>query len=277
VVNSGVREMEDGAGLSCDTDQSYPSLASRLHLKLQQDLLACDVQLSLFIAASCSYRQDTTLRPFPPMCIFGGEKNVDFLLSVIKKLPSLSELKKSLQEGNAGLDLDVLKLLVWVLHGGNGLMLKKLRSSEVKSVMKLASTSKHSRPTFLFEISNNVSNRWIEETSRKKTTWAFHGSRLDNFHSILHFGLQQHRNKVSLFGEGIYLSEDLGVCLTYSSRGLGWCRSSLGNSLSCVALAQVVDHPTDVARQADMVEGSEGGSVPEKYLVVRNNELLHIR
>ena len=46
VVNSGVREMEDGAGLSCDTDQSYPSLASRLHLKLQQDLLACDVQVN---------------------------------------------------------------------------------------------------------------------------------------------------------------------------------------------------------------------------------------
>ncbi len=25
------------------------------------------------------------------------------------------------------------------------------------------------------------------------------------------------------------------------------------------------------------VEGSEGGQVPEKYIVVRNNDLLHIR
>ena len=90
----------------------------------RHDISLISLQLSLFIAASCSYRQDTTLRPFPPMCIFGGEKNVDFLLSVIKKLPSLSELKQSLQDGNAGLDLDVLKLLVWVLHGGNGLVLK---------------------------------------------------------------------------------------------------------------------------------------------------------
>ena len=87
--------------------------------------------------------------------------------------------------------------------------------------------------------------------------------------------------QVSLFGEGIYLSEDLGVCLTYSSRGVGWTRSQLGNSVSCLALAQVIDHPSVKLHTDDSergtVEGSEGGRVPDKYIVVRNNELLHIR
>ena len=80
----------------------------------------------------------------------------------------------------------------------------------------------------------------------KKTYWAFHGSRLDNFYSILNYGLQQHLNKTGLFGEGIYLCEDLGVCLTYSSQGLGWIKSRLGQRLSCVAVAQV-KHNTKLA------------------------------
>ena len=87
--------------------------------------------------------------------------------------------------------------------------------------------------------------------------------------------------KVSLFGEGIYLSEDLGVCLAYSSRGVGWARSMLGNSVSCLALAQVLDHPsvklhTD-DRERGAVEWSEGGRVPDKYIVVRNNEIWKYR
>ena len=34
-------------------------------------------------------------------------------------------------------------------------------------------------------------------------------------------------------------------------------------------------HSEDPSR--GRVEGSEGGQVPEKYIVVRNNDLLHIR
>ena len=98
---------------------------------------------------------------------------------------------------------------------------------------------------------------------------------------ILYLNMSIQLVQVSLFGEGIYLSEDLGVCLTYSSRGVGWTRSQLGNSVSCLALAQVIDHPSVKLHTDDSergtVEGSEGGRVPDKYIVVRNNELLHIR
>ena len=55
----------------------------------------------------------------------------------------------------------------------------------------------------------------------------------------LHFLFLFDRAKNSLFGEGIYLSPELGVCLTYSSRGLGWQASQLGSCLACVCLAQV--------------------------------------
>lgn len=35
--------------------------------KLNDDLASADLQLSLMVAALCSYRHDTILRPFPPM------------------------------------------------------------------------------------------------------------------------------------------------------------------------------------------------------------------
>lgn len=142
--------------------------------------------------------------------------------------------------------------------------------------------SRHPKPDYVLEVTNASTARWQERLGDLPCLWAFHGSRLDNFHSILHFGLQQHRTKVSLFGEGIYLARDLGVCLTYSVRGCGWDRSVLGEAVSAVALAQVRDHPTQVKLHSSdeargEVEGSEGGRVPDMYVVVRNNELLQIK
>merc|ERR1719206_1677145 len=185
-----------------------------------------------------------------------------------------------LEEGKM-LDVKVLKLLLWVLSGGpSQLQLRTLNKIEAAEVLSLADTANHPPPSYVMAVTT-TSSRWMTDTREKKTFWAFHGSRLDNFHSILHYGLQQHRTKVSLFGEGIYLSEDLGVCLAYSSRGVGWTRSMLGNSVSCLALAQVLDHLSvklhTEDRERGAVEGSEGGRVPDKYIVVRNNELLHIR
>ena len=117
------------------------------------------------------------------------------------------------------------KLLLWVF--GGGLRLRCLSKTEAEEVMNLpgrdsASTSKsatHPQPQVVLEVQGPGLASWEERVSSESNLWAFHGSRLDNFHSILNFGLQQHRNKVSLFGEGIYLARDLGVCLAYSHRG----------------------------------------------------------
>jgi len=163
-----------------------------------------------------------------------------------------------------------------VLTGGpSRLRLRTLDRKEKEEVISRA--GKGSPPCHIFEVSTQVTDRWNQEAEDKETCWAFHGSRLDNFYSILNYGLQQHRNKVSLFGEGIYLAEELGVCMAYSTRGLAWDKSSLGHSISAVAVAQVIANHPGVKRTTEQVEGSEGGSVPDKYVVVRNNELLHIR
>jgi len=272
-----------------NTDSGFDSgnvddVVDRVKSLLAADMLACDVQVSLFVAASQSYRQDSTLRPFPPMYITPeGERDMKSLMRTVSELPPLCEVQKEL-EGAAVQDPRRLALLAWILTGGpSKLSLRSLSSSQAAEVVSLAGPvpSSYPQPAFVFEVKTTGSERWRAEMATSSSFWAFHGSRLDNFHSILSHGLQQHRTKNSLFGEGIYLASDLGVCLAYSSRGVGWNNSSLGPSLSCLAVTQVKHHQ-DVKVHTEepgrgMVEDSEGGRVPEKYVVVRNNELLRIR
>ena len=55
-------------------------------------------------------------------------------------------------------------------------------------------------PDLIFQLVRNPVGmdevRWQNVSKERNTLFAFHGSRLDNFHSILHYGLQQHLNKV---------------------------------------------------------------------------------
>jgi len=266
-----------------DSD-NVDDLVDRVQSLLAADMLACDVQVSLFVAASQSYRQDSTLRPFPPMYLSSdGERDIKSLMRTVSSLPPLSSVLKDLEQGR-GVDTETLALLAWILTGGpSKLSLKSLSSSQAEEVLSLAGPvpSSYPQPAFVLEVKTNGSEKWRLEMLAESSFWAFHGSRLDNFHSILSHGLQQHRTKNSLFGEGIYLASDLGVCLAYSSRGVGWANSCLGPSLSCLAVTQVKHHQ-DVKVHTEepgrgMVEDSEGGRVPEKYVVVRNNELVKIK
>jgi poly[ADP-ribose] polymerase 16 len=57
-------------------------------------------------------------------------------------------------------------------------------------------------PNLIFQLVGNPCGtnemRWREVSGGHKTLYAFHGSRLDNFHSILHYGLHKHFSKVSI-------------------------------------------------------------------------------
>ena len=89
---------------------------------------------------------------------------------------------------------------------------------------------------------------------------------------------------MSLFGEGTYLSSDINVSILYSKFGDGWAHSELGKKLSCIAVCEVIDHP-DVKRAVEgpnqrlrsRADNSEGGDVPERYLVVTNNQLIRVK
>ncbi|XP_044085575.1 cartilage intermediate layer protein 1 isoform X3 [Neovison vison] len=207
-----------------------------------RDVLAADLRCSLFASALQSYKRDSVLRPFPASYARHDCKDFEALLADASKLPNLKELLQS----SGDKDVQARDLVSWILSS-KVLTIHSAGKSEFKKIQKLTGAP-HTPvpvPDFLFEIeySNPANAKFYETKGERDLIYAFHGSRLENFHSIIHNGLHCHLNKTSLFGEGTYLTSDLSLALIYSPHGLGWQRSLLGPILSCVAVCEVIDHP----------------------------------
>ncbi|XP_037689611.1 protein mono-ADP-ribosyltransferase PARP16 isoform X3 [Choloepus didactylus] len=233
-----------------------------------RDVLAADLRCSLFASALQSYKRDSVLRPFPASYARHDCKDFETLLADASLLPNLKELLQSSGDRDRR---------VWDLFE----KIQKLTGAPHTPVPV---------PDFLFEIeySNPANAKFYETKGERDLIYAFHGSRLENFHSIIHNGLHCHLNKTSLFGEGTYLTSDLSLALIYSPHGHGWQRSLLGPILSCVAVCEVIDHPDvkcqtkkkdskEIDRRRARIKHSEGGDIPPKYFVVTNNQLLRVK
>ncbi|XP_044139098.1 protein mono-ADP-ribosyltransferase PARP16 [Bufo gargarizans] len=254
---------------------------------IARDPLAGDLKCSLFVSALRSYKRDSVLRPFPPFYTSDQYKDFDTLIADTNVLPSLQDFIQN----KSKLDQKLLSLLSWVLSE-KLFTIKCLKKEKFEEIQALPGSPSLALPTpdFLFEIQycEKLNTKFQEIRGEMDVMYALHGSRLENFHSILHNGLHCHLNKTSLFGEGTYLTSDLSLALLYSPHGHGWSRSILGPILSCVAMCEVIDHPdvkcqvkkkdsSEIDRKRARARNSEGGDVPEKYFVVTNNQLLRVK
>ncbi|XP_072837732.2 protein mono-ADP-ribosyltransferase PARP16 [Pogona vitticeps] len=254
---------------------------------IQKDLLAADLKLSFFVSALQSYKRDSVLRPFPALYSTEESKDFEALLADANALVSLKELLESTHSA----DQRAWELLWWVLSS-KALRIQSTSKKEYTRIQELtgAPSVPVPAPDFLFEIIyfNQMNAKFEETKAGRDLIYAFHGSRLENFHSIVHNGLQCHLNRTSLFGEGTYLTSDLSLALLYSPHGLGWQRSIMGPLLSCVAVCEIIDHPDvkcqvqkkdskEIDKKRARVKNSEGGDVPQKYFVVTNNQLIRVK
>ncbi|KAL1463377.1 hypothetical protein WDU94_015132 [Cyamophila willieti] len=263
-----------------------------LKQSLAKSKLGCDIKWSIFVSACHSYRVSSCLHPFPPMFIKEGQKDNSAVLECIEQMPLLSSV---LHNHNAHSPPPPNKLhpLIHLLHWllvEQSPFLNEVPRTLYDSVLNLVSSQSTStaKPDFIFQVQysphSSIEMNW-SKMNQMKTLHAFHGSRLENFHSIMHFGLQQHFNKNSLFGQGIYLSSELGICLIYSPYSAGWGGSCIGSELSVIALCSIVDDPDQVKCQEDsgenksraLAKDSLGGEVPHKYYVVQNSVLVKVQ
>jgi len=55
-------------------------------------------------------------------------------------------------------------------------------------------------PNLIFQVASAkqsaIEEKWKSSATNYSTLYAYHGSRLENFHSIVHYGLQQNMCKV---------------------------------------------------------------------------------
>ncbi|KAM9808328.1 protein mono-ADP-ribosyltransferase PARP16 [Neosynchiropus ocellatus] len=254
---------------------------------LHRDPVAADLRCSLFVAAALHYKRDSLLRPFPPRYTCEDAKDFDDLLVDVNSLPGVRELVR-LRPGEGE---HHLALVHWILSS-KSFAVKTLQKDEFSKLCNLMDNDGIFVPVpdFLFELEycDQMKARFEKTRADRDVFYAFHGSRLENFHSIIHNGLHCHLNKNSVFGEGTYLTSDLSMAVLYSPHSSGWQQSLLGPLLSCVALCEVIDHPDVkcqvkkkdsemIDRQRSRAKNSEGGDVPQKYFVVTNNQLLRVK
>ncbi|XP_051176079.1 protein mono-ADP-ribosyltransferase PARP16 [Leptopilina boulardi] len=262
-------------------------ILSLKHL-LEKDPKSADLKWSLFIAASHTYRYDTCLKPFPPMYIRKECKDIDALRKTLETIPPLSIIYHELNEPNVYENYGpAIDLLYWLLVKLRDPHMKSVSKESFETVLKkVPSEMQVAPPNLIFQIASmkhsTSEEKWQTAARGHATFYAYHGSRLDNFHSILHYGLQQNMCKNPLFGNGIYLSSELGVSLPYSPVGYGWGGSLLGSKMSCVALCELINHPgvkrgDSAEKGRSVIPDAVGGKVPNKYYVVTNSDLVRIR
>uniref|UniRef100_A0A1B6C5N1 Poly [ADP-ribose] polymerase n=1 Tax=Clastoptera arizonana TaxID=38151 RepID=A0A1B6C5N1_9HEMI len=257
---------------------------------LEKDLIAADLKWSLFIAACHSYRYDSCLKPFPSMYLKDDVKDIDLMKEDIIKIPALNLVIFLKDSEKCHLEKSTIDLLYWVLIQQKEPTLKSIPNSEIDNVLKLVPSELFAkRPDYIFKVEycreSMMERTWTSSKENYDTLFAYHGSRLENFHSILNFGLQQHLNKNTLFGQGIYLSSELIVSLPYSQNGCAWGKSLIGSELSVVALCEMINHPTINCQSKDgsndksraKAKDSFAGEVPHKFYLVPNSDLVRVR
>uniref|UniRef100_A0A1B6LZ22 Poly [ADP-ribose] polymerase n=1 Tax=Graphocephala atropunctata TaxID=36148 RepID=A0A1B6LZ22_9HEMI len=275
----------DVAAMSWCKAEGVDRLVGEVLAAVRRDVTAADVRWSLFVAACQSYKHDSCLRPFPPMFVVDGSKDFVALMEAVEAVPAFAQLETCIRS----LPKISVRLLHWLLVDLKDPSLTTVNKSEVAAVMGLVPCELVAPPPALVlrvepRPGSAAGGRWTEQRQQHGSLYAFHGSRVENFHSILQHGLQQHLTKHAMFGQGVYLSSELLVCLPYSRTGLGWSHSLLGNVLSVVALCELLDHPSvscqtegEEAKSRARPDDSIAGEVPHKLYVVPNSDLLRLR
>ncbi|XP_071110322.1 protein mono-ADP-ribosyltransferase PARP6-like [Haliotis cracherodii] len=216
-------------------------------------------------AACNSARKATIFDPFPtvvdptnPQELVLSPKNKDYakVIRIIQAFPTIQEmmrlgsttLKKEMDVRNA----NAYPLLQWII-ASNRSHIVKLPPDRQLSFM-------HTPHQFLLMSSPPAKEaKFREEKVKYGSTFAFHGSSIENWHSIIREGLivasgTTKQMNGAAYGKGIYLSPSSSVSFGYSRMGYGYYNSKskpaeqeqsktrflMSDNITCVALCEVL-------------------------------------
>lgn len=178
------------------------------------------------------------------------------------------------------MDEDMITLVHWILTLKE-FKLKSIPKNEFPVIFAKSknTSSNFAKPQYIFEVTvpetSGAEKRFQDIATDYKTSYAYHGTKFYNLFSILNYGLQQHLNKVSVFGEGIYLADELQISLLFSESVLGWKKSQCGELLSSICVCEYIDDKDFVKIRKK--ENPKNSDIPEKYLLITNNDVVRVR
>jgi len=264
-------------------------IESRIQESLTGEMEACDLLMSLFCSALFSFRRSSICDPFPDE-FDGPERNYDDAELYVNGFPEIQKLAKQVNT-LSNLPLPALKLLNWVVNPfpEDGFRLKNISLDRFQKMVsfKPSGQSHNSAPTQIFEVVHDTSvpkyNKFLERKAKYGVIIGYHGSTFENFHSILRNGLDATFSKqTSIYGEGIYLSEDRDVAYNFLKCGRNYASSSIfGERVGCLACCEILRHPK-VRRAIDqtsqpgiLVDGES--HLPKGYIVVTDNDHVLVK
>eukprot|EP00039_Didymoeca_costata_P028845 m.22295 g.22295 ORF g.22295 m.22295 type:complete len:333 (-) comp7384_c0_seq1:71-1069(-) len=263
----------------------------RVVAKIKEDVVAADFLISMFMAALQSYRHHSLIRPFPKD--FRKQQNDDVddandfdrLRAASESVPPISSIIK---DGSSNLNSEVHKVLRDVLYTKQFNLISRPHTLYDNIQQATGTASYEVRPKFVIELVHHNDfdperQKFINLKEQYGSLIAYHGTALENMHSILRNGFLNHFNKTSLFGEGTYLSSDLSVCMGFTRSAAAWEKSLLGSKLTCVAVCEVIKHPSvklpggNTDPDIDRSSTIGGDKLPDTYVVVPSNEHLRLK
>ena len=211
-------------------------------------------------AASLSGRREDILDPYPTVVdptnpkqfalhpkdkdFKKVEKAMGFVVQELKSLPAV------LKERLDSLNPHSFPLLQWVLASNRCHIVKLPPERQIKSMGTTHQFLLLSAPP-----AKEAAFRKLKQ--KNKSTYAFHGSRLENWHSIMRNGLlnasgTKFQLNGAAYGSGIYLSPHASVSFGYSGIHGGGVAPAAGTkkgrptmlssqNLNCIALCEVID------------------------------------
>jgi hypothetical protein len=264
----------------------------RLRKRVTEDPVAADFLMSLFASSLSSYKKASVCEPFPDAFTKGDEKNYEEVEDYVKAFPDMKHFKEK-QMAISNLPLSALKLLDWTINTGpyQEFNVEQVDLDQYKrETMGIDSKqSKSSDPNFIFKVNytNNHPNYSAFMKSKEKygSKMGYHGSEFSNFYSILHNGLDATFGKeTSLYGEGIYLSEDRDVAYSFLKCGKNsYANSCLGSQVGCIVCCEVVKHPkysrfsSEQTNNSPITVSDDESKLPKGYIVVEDNSYVLVK
>jgi poly [ADP-ribose] polymerase 6/8 len=185
-----------------------------------------------------------------------GEQNRELLSQVVDLIPSVDDMLALAQNGNLRVHLDSLHpllypLLRWLISS-NRAHLRRLAPEE--AVQGLGTSLQFVLLTGPVERESYFQHLKAETAKQKGegSIFAFHGSAVGNWHSILRMGLKNYSNTKYMsagaaYGAGVYFATHMSTSLGYCTRHgtSGWPRSRFGGGCMFMALCELINRPEE--------------------------------
>jgi len=196
--------------------------------------------------------------PFPHNMGFNhtdGSQDAELLVETIQKIPKISEMQKYASDDQLKVVLDEISplaftLLRWVVRSNRThleLIPKKRQLKDMKTDLQFNVVSSFPEHERKFQDWKGRARNLSKNSKSKKNSpnssgsyYAFHGSPITNFHSIIRTGLR------GGFVPGIYHAQNAFVSFGYMNSGQqvnGWDNSMFkcDGNMSCIAMIEVAD------------------------------------